>query len=96
MTRPRSAPKVPDERLAKFLDRFAVSEREAALKDVAELKSCGPEASWRVIDSVCLSAADILSMRADRVAVMLERDAPHPSFEGIMKRLRARYRNTRP
>lgn len=96
MDGPSSPPKVRDERLAKFLARHAVSEREAVLKDVADLKGVSPEASWRIIDSVCLSAADILSMRPDRIAVMLERDPPHPSFEAVMKRLRARYRNPRP
>jgi hypothetical protein len=84
------------DRLAKFLARHAVSEREAVEKDVAGLVGLSQEESWRIIDSVCLSAADLLSTRPDRLSVLLDRDPPHPSFEAVMARLRARYRNPRP
>jgi hypothetical protein len=81
-----------DERLAKFLKRYAVSEREAVEKDVAELRGLTPEQTWRIIDSVCLTAADLLSMRPDRLQILQEKDPPHPSYEAVMKRLRAGYR----
>ncbi len=84
-----------DAALEKFLARHAVSEREAVLKDVADLKGLSAEASWRIIDSVCLSAADVLSMRPDRVAALSEQDPPHPSYEAVMRRLRSGYRNRR-
>jgi len=84
-----------DPALARFLARHAVPEREAVEKDVSELRGLGAEASWRIIDSVCRSAADVLSMRPDRVAVLSERDPPHPSYAAVMRRLQARYRNTR-
>lgn len=84
-----------DAALARFLARHAVSEREAVDKDVSELRRLDAEASWRLIDSVCLSAADVLSMRPDRLAVLSERDPPHPSYVAVVSRLRAGYRNTR-
>jgi hypothetical protein len=84
-----------DAALAKFLARHAVTEREAVEKDVAELRALGPEASWRVIDSVCLSVADVLSMRPDRAAVLSESEPPHPSYAAVMSRLRAGYQNRR-
>jgi hypothetical protein len=84
-----------DAALARFLARHAVPEREAVEKDVSELRGLGPEASWRVIDSVCLSAADVLSMRPDRAAALSEREPPHPSYAAVISRLHAGYRNTR-
>ncbi len=84
-----------DPKLARFLARHAVSAREAVEQDVAELRGLSPEDSWRVVDSVCLSAADVLSMRPDRATVLSERDPPHPSYDAIMARLRAGYRNRR-
>ena len=84
-----------DASLARFIARHAVPEREAVEKDVAELRGLGPEATWRVIDSVCLSAADVLSMRPDRVAALSERDDPHPSYAATIARLHRNYRNER-
>ncbi len=84
-----------DASLARFLARHAVTEREAVEKDVAELRRLGPEETWRIIDSVCLSAADILSARPDRIAVLEERTPPHPSYASVIQRLHAGYRNTR-
>lgn len=84
-----------DAAMARFLARHAVTEREAVERDVAELRNVRPEDSWRIIDSVCLSAADVLSMRSDRVSVLSERDPPHPSYPAAMERLRAGYRNPR-
>lgn len=85
-----------DATLARFLARHALSEREAVEKDVTELRGLGPADSWRLVDSVCLSAADTLSMRPDRAALLTEREPPHPSYEAVMRRLRAGYRNDRP
>lgn len=84
-----------DAALKKFLDQHATSPREAVERDVAELRGLGPEDTWRIIDAVCLSAADVLSMRADRAAELDRRDPPHPSYEAVMRRLRAGYRNRR-
>lgn len=84
-----------DAALKRFLAQHAVSPREAVERDVAELRALTPEETWAIIDAVCLSAADVLSMRADRLAELDRRDPPHPSYEGVMRRLRAGYRNRR-
>jgi len=84
-----------DAALSRFLARHSLNERESVEKDVAELRHLGPEATWRIIDSVCRSAADILSMRPDRLAVLREVTPPHPSYAAVMSRLRAGYRNAR-
>lgn len=94
-SRSSGASKIRDERLARFLARHAVSERDAVEKDVAELRNLSPEATWRLIDAVCKSAADILAMRPDRIEALQEKDPPHPSYESVMRRLRAGYRNRR-
>ncbi len=78
-----------DAALARFLARHAVSEREAVERDVAELRGLGPEATWAPIDAVCRSAADVLSMRPDRVDALGQRDPPHPSYDAVVRRLRA-------
>jgi hypothetical protein len=85
-----------DPALARFLARHATSAREAVERDVAELRALSPEETWRIIDSVCLSAADVLSMRPDRAAALDAQEPPHPSYEAVMRRLRAGYRNQRP
>ncbi|MCW8140326.1 MAG: hypothetical protein KIT58_15610 [Planctomycetota bacterium] len=85
-----------DVALERFLARHATPEREAVARDVAELRGLGPEATWRIIDAVCRSAADVLSMRPDRRTVLSERDPPHPSYDEAMRRLRSTYRNPRP
>jgi hypothetical protein len=87
---------VNDPRLARFIAHFAVSEQESAEKDVAELRGLTPDQTWPIIDSVCKTVADILSMCPDRDAALLQQDPPHPSYEAVMKRLRAQYRNPRP
>lgn len=84
-----------DAALKKFLAQHATSPREAVERDVAELRTLTPEETWAIIDAVCLSAADVLSMRPDRAAELDRRDPPHPSYEAVMRRLRAGYRYSR-
>ena len=78
--------------LARFLARFAVSEREAVEKDVADLRRLSPEQTWPVVHAVLQATGWPLSAQPDPIAVALERDPPHPTFELVMKRLRAGYR----
>lgn len=81
----------PEPALARFLARHATSPRAAVERDVAELRALDPAASWRVVDAVCRSAADVLSMRPDRAALVSEREPPHPSFAEVVRRLARGY-----
>ncbi len=81
----------PEPALVRFLARHATSPRAAVERDVAELRALDSAASWRVVDAVCRSAADVLSMRPDRAALVSEREPPHPSFAEVVRRLARGY-----
>lgn len=81
-----------DAKLVRFLERHAVSEREEVEADVAPHRGQSMLDSWRDVESVCRDAAFLLAAQPDRDRLLLERDPPHPSYPGIMRRLVAERR----
>jgi hypothetical protein len=74
------------------VQRFIARHHRPILEDieraVAPYRGMSPEDTWRAVDSVCRDAAFLLAAHPDRDRILVERDPPHPSYAGIMKRLR--------
>ena len=83
------------ERLARFLARHAVSEREAVQADVAPHLKQSLEDSLRDVDLLSRDALFQLSLQPDPLAVAAERDEPHPTYRAVMARLREEYRRAK-
>jgi len=80
-----------DPRVLRFLARHAVSPREAVERDVAPWRGVTAEATWPTLHALGRTAATMLALQpeADRVALVLECDPPHPSYSALIRRLRA-------
>lgn len=84
-----------DPKLARFLERNAVSIREEVEADVAPYRGKSPEECWAVTHSLARTAAWLLSLQPDPAKIVEQRDPPHPTYEAVMQRLRAARRNRR-
>ncbi|MCO5171714.1 MAG: hypothetical protein M9894_35880 [Planctomycetes bacterium] len=81
-----------DERLARFLERHALPEREAVRADAAPYVDLTPEERGRHLAAACRAAADAVRASPFREAILARRDPPHPSYAALVRRLRRRAR----
>ncbi len=81
-----------DPAVARFIARHSKPPREAVDEDAAPWRGVSPEEKLRATLELCAQAALFLEMNPNREWVLAEKAPPHPSFSGIMKRLRERQR----
>lgn len=85
-----------DPKLARFLERNAISIREEVEADVAPYRGKTPEECWAVTRSLARTVAWQLSlMTEEQRKLATEKEPPHPTYEAVMERLRERFRNQR-
>lgn len=78
--------------IARFLARHSQTHKESVWEDVRPYVGMSPEEAWLHVEAAARSAALLLACNPDRARLAQYCDPPHPSYWGIMKRLKARKR----
>ncbi|MGE0711219.1 MAG: hypothetical protein AB7N76_28850 [Planctomycetota bacterium] len=75
--------------MARFLARHALPEREAVAADVAPYLDMDLDERFRHLAAACRAAASALAAMSeeDRARALAARQAPHPSWPALRRRL---------
>lgn len=79
-----------DPRVQRFLERHGASIEDEVEADVADARACTPAERWAQLERLTGVLAWLRSSgQTDLARVVEHRDPPHPSYAGIVARLRA-------